>query len=320
MTVTVGVTCRNNSKTIKQCIDSLLNLNYPKNGYKIFVVDSFSNDGTYEILKKYGDRIILKQFKSNIAAGHNFIIKNSNSKFIALTDSDCVADKNWLKELLKPFKNKDIGAVTGLVKTPRSVNKLQEVIGKELEGRYKEFPEFVSRGPTMNLAFRTKLAKKILFNESFDVAQETEWGYRFTKSHKMAYVPKAIVYHYHRATWASFFKQQFKYAKFVPLVYFKNKNKIQGDHISKPSMLLNIINFYFIILFLLLSMIYSTFLYISIVIFIFFLASSASEFIKLRLGNEYFTYFLLVFIVRTAAWCIGLLFGFKNLIKLKNSV
>lgn len=318
--VIVGITCKNNARTIEQCIDSLLSLNYPKNRYKIFVVDSFSTDGTYEILKKYGNKIRLKQFESNIARGHNFIIKNSNSNIIALTDSDCVADKNWLKELVKPFENKEIGATTGLVKTPRNVNKLQEAIGQELEARYKNFPEFVSRGPTMNLSFRTNLAKKILFDGKFNVAQETDWGYRFTKRYKMAYVPKAIVYHYHRATWKSFFKQQFNYAKFVPLVYLKHRDKMLGDHISRPSMLLNIVNFYLASLFLLFSLFSNIFLYASIILFILFFASFIIEFANLKLNNGYFIYIFSIFIVRTLAWCSGLPFGIKYLRMFKNSL
>lgn len=313
--VTVGVTCKNSKNTIERCINSLLSLNYPKNRYKIFVVDAFSNDGTYDILRSYGKKIRLEQFKSNIAGGHNFIIKHSNSDIIALTDADCVADKNWLKEMVKPFENKEIGATTGLVKTPKNINKFQEIIGKELETRYDKFPEFVSRGPTMSLAFRTVLAKKILFDEDYAVAQETDWGYRFTKHYKMAYVPKAIVYHYHRAAWNSFFKQQFTYAKFVPLVYTKHKNRMPGDHISKPSMLFNIVNFYLAVLFLLFSLISNIFLFISIGLFLLFFASSIFEFINLKINEKYFIYFLSIFVIRTSAWCIGLLFGIKYLIR-----
>lgn len=309
--VTVGVTCKNSRRTIKQCIDSLLSLDYPKNKYSIFVVDSFSNDGTYEILKKYGKRIKIEQIKSNIAGGHNYIIKNSESEIIALTDSDCVVDREWLKELVKPFENKDIGATTGLIKTPKNVNRLQFIIGNELETRYDNFPQFVSRGPTMNLAFRTKLAKKTLFDEIYDVAQETDWGYRFTRKYKMMYVPDAIAYHYHRATWGNFFKQQFKYAKFVPLVYFKHRKKMLGDHISKPSMLFSIINLYLIFLSLLLSLLSDLFLYASLALLALLLITFMFEFLRLK-TRKYFLDFMLILFVRDVAWCIGLPFGIRN--------
>ena len=314
LSITVGVTCKNSKGTIKNCIDSLLRLNYPKNRYKIFVVDAFSNDGTYDILKEYGKKIRLEQFKSNIAGGHNFIIKHSKSDIVALTDADCVVDKNWLKEMIKPFDNKEVGATTGLVKTPKNINKLQEIIGRELETRYDKFPEFVSRGPTMSLAFRTELGKKILFDENYAVAQETDWGYRFTKHHKMAYVPKAIVYHYHRATWKNFFKQQLTYAKVVPRVYLKrHRTKIVGDYISKSYMPIQIALLYLAVLFALIG------LFVPEVVFLFYVSATIlflSYIVHaLSLGKNFedFVWFLCLFFVRNVAWNIGITIGLFNI-------
>ena len=311
----VGVTCKNSKSTIKQCVDSLLNLNYPKNKYKIFVVDGFSTDGTYEILKKYGEKIRLEQVKSNIAGGHNFIIKNSNSEIIALTDADCVADRNWLMELIRPFENKEIGATTGLVKTPKNVNKLQKIIGRELETRYNKFSNFVSRGPTMSLAFRTKLAKKILFDENYDVAQETDWGYRFTKHYKMAYIPKAIVYHYHRATWKNFFKQQFKYAKMVPSVYLRrHKTKIVGDEISKFYMPVQIAFLYVAVLFLLIGYFVPETLFLFYVPIAILFLSYVIHALTLSKNFEDFVWFLCLFFVRNVAWNLGIIVGIFKVI------
>lgn len=309
--VTVGVTCKNSRKTIRRCIDSLLSLNYPQNKCKIFVTDSFSNDGTYEILKEYGKKIRLEQFKSNIAGGHNFIIKNSNSEIIALTDADCLVDKNWLKELVKMFENKEIGAATGLVKTPKNVNKLQEIIGRELEARYEKFPEFVFRGPTMNLAFRTKLAKKILFDERYNVAQETEWGYRFTKHYKMVYAPKAIVYHYHRSTLLGYLKQQFRYGMFVPQIYLTRGhfNKITGDDISRFMMPVQIALFSLIILSYFISIFLNQFLMVGIILFIILVFSYLIDSIKISKNLSDIILFIILFFIRNVAWFIGVTFG-----------
>jgi glycosyltransferase involved in cell wall biosynthesis len=309
-TVTVGVTCKNNIRTIGKCVDSLLKLNYPREKYKIFVVDGFSGDGTYEALKKYGKRIILRQLKSNTSKAHNFIIRNSRSEMIALTDADCVVDRNWLRELMAPLEDKDVGATTGLVKTPRNVNKLQEVIGLELESRYRRFPKFVSRAPTMSLAFRRKDA--ILFDTNLDVAQETDWGYRFTRRHKMEYTPKAVAYHYHRASWFRFFRQQFRYAKFVPTVYTRYKEKMAGDHISTPSMLLSIINMYLAVLFLLVSPIFLASLYLSAALFVLLFARFWLD--AYRISRRDIGYFVLMFTIRTTAWCAGLPLGFLRLL------
>lgn len=154
--VTVLITIRNNADIIKQCIDSLLKQSY-KN-YKIFVVDAFSDDGTYEILKKYGKKIRLEQLKSNPPQAFNYGIERINSEIIAFTNGDCVVERNWLSELVKPFNNKDVVAAAGIAKNPKEIkSKLQEVIGIELEDRYNHFPKEIVRAPDMNLAVRTGL-------------------------------------------------------------------------------------------------------------------------------------------------------------------
>jgi len=50
--VTILVTVKNGANTIENCVNSLLKLNYTN--YKIYVIDAFSTDGTYDILKKFG--------------------------------------------------------------------------------------------------------------------------------------------------------------------------------------------------------------------------------------------------------------------------
>lgn len=268
--VTVAVTAKNSKDTIEKCVKSLLNLNYPN--YRIFITDAFSNDGTWEILKnlqkKYPKKISVDRKAGNIASGHNHIIKKSNTKFIAFTDSDCVADRNWLKNIISGFTSQDIIATAGFCSTPKTVNRLQRLIGRELEERFSNFPKFILRAPTMNLCVRTDVAKKVKFDERFDVAQETDWGYRLVKFGKMIHVPKAVVYHHHRPTLKSFFKQQFKYGRNVPLLYFKHIRMSTGDHITKPLMIFQEFIFLFASLFLIFSFFNSNFFVPSMVLFI----------------------------------------------------
>lgn len=305
LTVTISITCKNSRSTIKQCIDSLLIQNYPKNAFKVFVVDALSTDGTYEILKSYGRKIRLEQVKGNIAVGHNYIIQNSFTDLIALTDADCVVDKNWLKELIKPFEDEKIGATAGLCKTPENVNKLQEIIGRELDSRFENFPKFISRAPTMNLAFRTELAKECLFDESFNVAQETDWGYRFTNPHKMQYVPSATVYHYHRASWKNYFKQQFRYGTMMPKLYLKHRNRTKGDEISTTSMMLQVVLLYVISLFFIFQIFLPAVLLLLLLGFIY--VNQAFHLAHNQLDS--FIHLLGIFIVRNIAWNLGILVG-----------
>ncbi|MEM5843892.1 MAG: glycosyltransferase [Candidatus Aenigmatarchaeota archaeon] len=312
--VTILVTVKNSKDTIEKCIKSLLKLNY-KN-YKIYVTDAFSTDGTYEILeklrKKYPKKILLERIKGNIAKAHNYMIKKVKTPFIAMTDADCVVDRNWLRNLISGFTSREIIATAGFCSTPKEVNWLQRLIGLELEHRFKNFPEFISRAPTMNLCVRTEYAKKVEFDERLEVAQETDWGYRLTKLGKMKYVPKAVVYHYHRATLKGYFIQQFKYGKYAPFIYLKKcRGKIMGDHISTPSMFLQLLLFSLAVLFLILSIFLSFFTFLSTFLLTFLVCFFLFDILKFSKSLKEILILIFLYFLRTVAWCLGILFGLK---------
>jgi cellulose synthase/poly-beta-1,6-N-acetylglucosamine synthase-like glycosyltransferase len=308
-TVTIALTCKNNISTIKKCVESLISQKYPKKLFKIFVVDSFSTDGTFEMLLHFAGKkqIRLVQLESNIAKAHNYIINNSKTDLIAFTDADCVVDNNWLYELTLPFKQKNIGATGGLMRTPEDVNGLQKAIGMELESRTIKFPDFITRAPTANLCVRTKIAKEVMFDESFDVAQETDFCYRLTKKYSMKYVPRAIVYHYHRASWGSYFKQQYRYGRMMPKLYLRHKEKSGGDSISTANMAASVVYMYFFFLsFLLFAInVYFPMIFVATILFSIYL----TDIMKIKNAKGNYLNLFEIFFVRNVAWNIGILVG-----------
>jgi glycosyltransferase involved in cell wall biosynthesis len=304
--VTILVTLKNSAATIKQCIDSLLKQTY--RNYEILVVDAFSTDGSYEILKSFGKRIKLKQFRSNAPQGFNYGIKLANSEYLAFTDSDCIVDKNWLKELMSGFTSDDILAVAGYCGTPRNASKLQKIIGVELENRYKQFPKFITRSPTMNFCVRTKMTKKLMFDEKLEVAFETDFGYRLTKLGKMYYNKKAVIYHFHRATWKNFFKQQMKYGEYSVPMYIKNRSKISGDMISKTHMLIQPFILYMSILLFAFNL-----PLLSLLMIVILLMMYAANMLEISRDLNDISWFFAIFLLRTIAWSLG---GVEGLFKL----
>ena len=312
--VTINVTVKNAEDTIKKCIDSLLAVDYPRK--QIYVTEAYSTDRTYEILKQYGKRIRLERVRGNAPTAHNHVFKKIKTDFIAFTDADCVVDKNWLKHLLKAFVSDDIVAAGGFCKTPRDVNELQKLIGAELEDRFLKMPKYVSRLPTMNLCVRTDVARKVKMNENLDVTFETDWGKRLTKFGKMAYVRNAIVYHYHRPNWKSFFRQQLNYGKFVikaPSIYM-GRDKF-GDYLSKPIMGLEVITFDLLLVSLFASLFIPSTSIIStillLILLILYLLDMANFAKSLTSVFEYFA----LFFVRTFAWTVGFLIGLSEIIR-----
>lgn len=301
--VTIFVPVKNAESTIEKCVESLLNLNYKRKS--IFIIDNMSNDNTYERLKKYNKKIELIRMPGTVPKLHNFIIKHASTQFIAYTNSDCVVKKNWLRELIYSFESNDIIATTGFCATPKGLNKLQTIIGKELEKRFSKSPTFVYRGPDMNLCVRTNFAKKVMFDERFIWSWESDFCYRLIKFGKIKYVPAAIVYHYHRPTLIKFFRQQFNNAMVNVFLYWKHKDKIFGDHISTASMAITL-GFSFILLSsLVLSLLNTFFLKISTLSLVVLLLLYIREVFNLCEKIRDVPLILTILITRTVAWMIG---------------
>ena len=95
-TISIVIACKNEAKNIETLINSLANLQYPKELYEIIFVDDNSDDDTFEILYSYN----LKVFKSTNhgkKAALQTGINNSSFDWIALTDADCIVHQLWLK-------------------------------------------------------------------------------------------------------------------------------------------------------------------------------------------------------------------------------
>jgi glycosyltransferase involved in cell wall biosynthesis len=315
--VTVLITLKNNSGTIKKCIESLLNQNY--RNYEIFVVDAFSTDGSYEILKSFGKKINLYRLRGWPATAYNWAIRRIKTEYIALIDGDCVASKNWLRELVRGFSSEDILAVAGYCGTPKNVSKLQDIIGRELEDRFKMFPKYIPRAPTMNLCFRTETAKKLKFDESLRVSYDTDFGYRLTKLGKMYYNRRAIIYHYHRATWKNFFKQQYLTALFVPRLYIKHKGRTVGDHISKKTMIIQPHLFNLAVLFFIVSLFYPWYANVSVILLMVILLLYVENMRRLVKKKTEIPWILGMFFTRTVAWSSGLIVGIIKLVRTSTS-
>lgn len=104
----------NERESVSYLIESMLSQS--KKPDEIIFVDSFSKDGTAEIIKKYAKKnkeIKLIQEKSNIAEARNIAIKNAKYDIIAATDASSKLDKYWLEKIIEPFKDKKVDVVSG---------------------------------------------------------------------------------------------------------------------------------------------------------------------------------------------------------------
>jgi len=119
MKVSLITTALNEENSIKFFLDSVLK--QTKLPEELIIVDGGSTDRTVESIKYYvlsinriKIRLIVK--RGNRSVGRNIAIKNSTGDIIAVSDSGCILDKNWIAKITRPFSDKNVDVVAGYYK------------------------------------------------------------------------------------------------------------------------------------------------------------------------------------------------------------
>lgn len=117
--VSVIVPCYNESKTLANCIQSLLDQSYTE--YEIIIVNDGSTDTTPIIARRfareYRPRIrLINKSNGGKASALNRGIARSRGEIIVCVDADSIFLKNTVEQLVLSFHNPEVAAVGGNVK------------------------------------------------------------------------------------------------------------------------------------------------------------------------------------------------------------
>ena len=229
--VTIVVPVYQGEKCIGECIESLLDLDYPKEKTEIIIVDNNSTDKTINIVKKYPVKCMVET-KRGACCARNTGYRNASYEFIAFTDSDCIVDRNWLREPVKHFKVEKVGGCGGHLEPTPPKNIIEEyVIYKDILSQERalkrervSFPFLI----TANAIYRRKALDEVNgFDENFTVGgEDADLTWRINWSgYKIEFEPKAIVYHKHRTTLVSLLKQIKSYGSGTSYLFWKHHKK-----------------------------------------------------------------------------------------------
>ncbi|MDY5913188.1 MAG: glycosyltransferase family 2 protein [Inconstantimicrobium porci] len=100
------VAAHNEEVVIANCVDSLKQLNYPRDMYDIFVIADNCTDNTADIARKHGARVFERFNKEKRGKGYalewmfdKLFKMDEGFDAITIFDADNVVDKNFLKEM-----------------------------------------------------------------------------------------------------------------------------------------------------------------------------------------------------------------------------
>src|SRR3990167_1785062 len=113
-------TVLNEEEYVEKLIDSVASQSMLPDEF--IIVDGQSKDFTQKLIKskisQYSKKLNIKLLvkKGNRSIGRNEGIRIATNKIILITDSGCILEKNWVKNIVKSFKKKSVDVVAGYYK------------------------------------------------------------------------------------------------------------------------------------------------------------------------------------------------------------
>ena len=108
--VSIVIPTHNSSSTLRACLGSVKNQNYPLQ--EVIVADNFSEDETTNIAKEFGTVIVERcGRRGNPASARNVGILKSSGKYVLLVDSDEVLAEGVVQNCVKLCEKENVGMV-----------------------------------------------------------------------------------------------------------------------------------------------------------------------------------------------------------------
>jgi glycosyltransferase involved in cell wall biosynthesis len=126
MKISFITTVFNEEENILKLLESLKK--QTKRPDEIIICDGGSTDNTLSAISNFqflpasrqvptsNQQIKVLFKKGNRSVGRNEAIKNATGDIIVCSDAGCILDKDWVKNIVEPFKNKNIDVVAGYYK------------------------------------------------------------------------------------------------------------------------------------------------------------------------------------------------------------
>ena len=218
--VSIIVVNWNGAKFIEDCLSSIEKQTWPN--LEVILVDNGSRDGSTEIMRRWaervpGARLIALPENTGFCKGNNIGFSRAKGEWIALLNSDAVAEPDWIETLIRRGDGSArIGMLGGkiLFAEPKGViDKAGHLIYRDGQnrgrgtmekdtGQYDREEEIVWPDACAAVYHRRVFEETGGFDESFFAfGDDADLGMRARLlGWKAWYVPGAVVHHRHSAT------------------------------------------------------------------------------------------------------------------------
>ena len=216
---TVAVCTRDRPEDLRRCLDALMLL--PDDGQEYLVIDNCpATEASSELIKNYPKIRYVREDVAGESSARNRALREAKHEFVAFTDDDAVPDPNWLRSLLRNFRDPRVTCVTGLLMPLELETEAQEwferysAYGQGFERRVFDGahcnPLMVAPvGVSGSMALRKSAIDCIgPFDEALGVGTPSKCGSdselfarTLRAGYRIVYEPRAVSWHRHRRSW-----------------------------------------------------------------------------------------------------------------------
>ncbi|HEX6963947.1 MAG TPA: glycosyltransferase family A protein [Lacipirellula sp.] len=234
--VSVVVCSYNGAATLAECLQSLMRLNYFD--YEVILVDDGSFDHTVHIASQFPQVRYIRQSNQGLSVARNVGLRAATGEIVAYTDSDCVADEDWLLYLVGGLHEQQVDGIGGPNLTPPSDNWVAQCVAASPGNpSHVMFDDCSAEHlPGCNMAFRREALLSIGgFDPQFRQAgDDVDVCWRLLAGgRRLGYAAGAMVWHHRRCSVKAYYQQQKGYGRAEAMLAFKHPHRFIGAGLLK---------------------------------------------------------------------------------------
>ncbi len=231
--ISVVVCSYNGERTIRDCFEGLLKLEYPN--FEVIVVDDGSTDATAAITREYGFRLISTENRG-LSNARNTGLEAATGEIVAYLDDDAYPDPHWLTYLAATFLSTTHAGVGGPNIEPPGDGPIADCVANAPGNPAHVLisDQEAEHIPGCNMAFRKACLEAIGgFDAQFRTAGDDVdvcWRLR-QRGWTLGFSPAAMVWHHRRNSVRAYWRQQRGYGRAEGLLERKwpEKYNVEGQ-------------------------------------------------------------------------------------------
>jgi GT2 family glycosyltransferase len=206
--VSVVIPHYNDLQHLARCLESLRCQTIPRERFEVIVADNNSSGGVTAVQQIAADIIVVPASEQGAGPARNAGVAVARGVHLAFIDSDCVADRDWLREGIAALDRFDyVGGQVVTTITSAEYPTLAEAFEAVFAFNFKKYIEKDQFSGSGNLFVPRAIFERVGGFRA-RVSEDMEWCRRANAmGFALGYAERAIVYHPARREWSDLMRR-----------------------------------------------------------------------------------------------------------------